>query len=211
MKYSKFSLLLIFLSVLCISCGGQRAVVPKNLAALDALPGESIYGYTYRCKTFLKCINTLRASGKTSAVIALREYIQGSSANASPIQIRKLMYVCRLVFENPTGWPQLGLETSEPAVNRDIAKLFPTFPMAISDGVPFMLIDGYSFGGISFESGVTDVYQCQHLPIFKWKIPVSGCRPAAQKLVASENFQKLYKNINDRIKMTQEVLDQAGQ
>ncbi|HEY5043924.1 MAG TPA: hypothetical protein VIK53_18275 [Verrucomicrobiae bacterium] len=193
----------------CNSCATQENKKAACLTAVENLPRGSVYGITYHCKDMVKCVNTLQQAGKSSALLALKEYVRKHAMPMEPLQDKKLMYVCRLLFINPKGWQQLGIGATVPETDDSIAKQFPLFPVAISDGTPFMLIDGHHIEGIGSESGARDVSQCEGFSIINAGLPTQGYKKAAQDLIQSELFQKLYKDPMAKDLMTQEILNQA--
>lgn len=201
-SYLAFSCLLILL----VSCAGPKARNASCLLAIERLPGKSIYALTYRCKDMVRCVNTLRHAGKTAAFQALQEYTLSDQAFRDPLQEEKLIYVCNILFVNPEGWSRLG---GEPETDETIAKSFPLFPVAMSDGVPFILIEGYVIGGFTGISGTGQVRKCFGLQTIDHDLSTTGFKKAAEDLVESGSFQRLYKNPRDRERMAEEILHQA--
>lgn len=202
--HCKLASLCLFFTI--VSCAGPKTQTSNCLVVLERLPGNSIYAFTYRCKDMVSCVNTLRQAGKVRALQALHQQILNNSQNYDPLQDKKLIYVCQILFVNLEGWSPLG---GEPKTDERIAKSFPLFPIAMSDGVPFLLIDGRVINGVPSVSGAGQVRKCEGLQIIDHDLPTTGFKKAAQDLIQSELFQKLYKDPREKDRMAQEILNQA--
>jgi hypothetical protein len=211
MKSHPHFLLLFVGIVICLSssCATQPAQKEKCLKALEDLPNGSYWAMSYRCKDMVKCVNTLRHAGKPQALAALTEYTQKHRFTIEPQTDRKLQWVCRLLFINPEGWPQLGIGATEAETNDSIARQYPFFPIAISDRVPFILSNGYPINGLSDQHGYSDVALCRSFSMVAADLPTVGYARAAKKLVQSELFQRLYKDPIEKEIMLEEILNQA--
>lgn len=159
----------------------------------------------------VKCVNTLRHAGKREALAGLTEFTQ--KHQDAPQMDDKLHWVCRLLFVNPKGWKQLGgIGSHDPnGFDEDVARRFPLFPIAMSDGVPFIISDGgYIFAGVPGPDffGWHDVALCHDFTMITADLPTRNFQKAANKLVQSELFQKLYPESNKQANMTYEILNQ---
>jgi hypothetical protein len=172
------------------------------------LPGNSVYAFTYRCKDMVPCVNTLRRAGKIGALQAMQQYVQIHKQSGNPLQEQMLIYVCQILFINPEGWAQLG---GDPETDESIAKSFPIFPIAMSDGVPFLLIEGHVIDGVPATSATEQLRKCEDLQVIGRDLPTKDFKKAAQDLIHTELFQNLYKNPHDRDRMAQEILNQADE
>jgi hypothetical protein len=200
--------ILLGLALSAISCVSERNSENSDVLSLDQLPSNSVYAYQYRCSNMVLCVNRFRKSGKTSALAALEKYSRAHPMVIEPLQDKKLMFVCRLLFVSPEGWRQLGTESEK--VNKDVAKQFPFFPIAISDGIPFVLTDGYHIDGMVAENGATDIRRCTNLELINSDLPTTGYKKAAESLIQSKAFKTLYVNPLDREQAAQEILNQAN-
>ena len=196
-----------YLLFACVSCTTPKTQNSNCLRAIERLPGNSIYAPTYRCKDMVQCINTLQEAGKCIALQALQQQELNNSVNGDPLQDQKLIYLCHLLFVNSNGWAQLG---GEPKTDKRVAKSFPSFPIAISDGVPFLLIDGRIIDGLPSVSGAGEVRKCSGLQTIDHGLPVRGFKNAARDLIQSESFQRLYLDPRDTSRMAEEIWNQAN-
>jgi hypothetical protein len=142
------------------------------------------------------------------AIQALERYNQLHPEGVGPLD-RKLIYLSRLLFVAPDGWPHLNLGRPVPETDNTIANQFPLFPVAISDGVPFVLVNGSQMAGVPSTTGAYDVQKCKDFQLIDHDYPTKGFEKAAQDLIQSELFQKLYKDPKDKEQMAQEILNQA--
>lgn len=156
----------------------------------------------------INCVNTLRHAGKSAAIQGLERYNQLHPEDVGPLD-RKLIHVCRLLFVAPDGWPHLNLGRPVPETDSKIANRFPLFPIAISDGVPFMLVNGNQMYGLPSTTCAYDVQKCRDFQLIDHYYPTTGFEKAAQDLIQSELFQNLYKDPKDKEQMAQEILNQA--
>ncbi len=96
----------------------------------------------------------------------------------------------------------------EPDVSEKATKAFPCYPIAISKGVPFFLVGGFTGSGFS---GATSrcLPDCETLPLIDKDLPTGGYAEAA-KLVASDEFKALYPDEKTRKEMAGMIAEQAG-
>jgi hypothetical protein len=93
-----------------------------------------------------------------------------------------------------------------------VAEKYPLFPLALMDGVPFLLVQDYQLSGAS-EPGASALKLCDKCEIITNALPQlqeSGYRQAASRLVRSDLFRRLYKDTNDLAAMTDMVMQQAA-
>ena len=123
----------------------------------------------------------------------------------------KIIALCRLLFCNTNGGPIPALGQLNPAIDMAVArKEFPLYPLAISDGVPFLLFKGMGGSG-RFTTGKETIKQCETLEMCTNKFAVNRFRAAAEKLIQSDAFRRLYKDQMGFEKMAQMVVDQCDE
>jgi len=142
----------------------------------------------------VQCVNGLRQLGKEKALATLREHIRLNGISGDPGEEQKLLLVCRLLFVNPDGWKYPRIGHPSPDVDWNVADKFPFFPIALSDGVPFLLLNGSMSGGWTSDTGSACVNLCGHFSIITNDLPQTGYKKAAQDLINSEAFRRLYIN-----------------
>jgi hypothetical protein len=161
----------------------QEQVDHGEFAFLKHAP--EIYGDTYQCGEIVQTVNQLRKLGKEKCLTALRKYVVSAENNET------VLIVCRLMFVNPKGWEPPHLGSSNPKINAKVAKQFPLFPIAISNGVPFLLIRGYDIGGVP-EQATKCLKLCEGLSLIEKDYPLTGYEKAARDLVQMDAFRLLY-------------------
>jgi hypothetical protein len=161
----------------------------------------SIAGHTYQCGEMVQVVNHLRKRGKEKSLAALREYLLDGGDND------KVLVICRLLFVNPKGWEFPILGAPVPEINEDASKTFPLFPVAISEGVPFLLVEGYTLNGKA-EPATECLKLCEGFALVKEDYLVSGYEKAARALIETKTFRGLYREADKR-EMVEMVLRQA--
>jgi hypothetical protein len=185
--------------VLIVLAGCQAQSTEQDVAMLKNLP--PINGSSYRCGEMVHVVNHLRHLGKERALTVLRDYL------ASRGDHDKVHIICRLLFINPKGWepPQLG--APQPDINEAAADEFPLFPIALSERVPFILVDGYSLEGAEeLAFGCLDL--CKRLEMIKEDYPTTGYELAAEALTRRGSFRQLFQK-EDQPRMAAMILRQA--
>jgi hypothetical protein len=172
---------------------------------LNKIPSNS--GCNYRCKDMIHVVNHLRHLGKDKALKVLNTYV----AEFPPVTPENVLLVCRLLFVKTNGWDILVPGVPEPAVNTNAFELFPLFPIAISEGIPFELVSGYHGDGFFGNPPKSCVKLCENLSIITSDLSAPNYEAAARELIQSKEFQQLYQNPVDERKMAEMVLLQAGQ
>jgi hypothetical protein len=179
-------------------------------AILRALPANCIWGYAYRCKDMVVCVNALKRIGKNRTLSAMKEYAAQVGDGRDPMDGEKLLLVCRILFINEKGWQTPALGQPVPANDWKYAEQYPLFPIAISEGVPFLLINGYRSGGMSRDMTPDACIQdCEKLSIRSQLIPEGNYKKAAEELINSKYFQQLYVDPKWKEIMTAEIRAQA--
>jgi hypothetical protein len=82
--------------------------------------------------------------------------------------------------------------------------------MAVSNGVPFLLIRGYRAGGFTGDSPEKTVELCEGFSLIPADLSETGYEKAAQELIKSEIFRKLYSTPEGRNEAADMLLVQAG-
>jgi hypothetical protein len=168
---------LIFLYFVCIAI--LFNALGSEQTELAILAGNSsIMGNLYNCDDMVKTINYLRRCGKGPALEILKGLIEDDKKQAKPDN-DNILLICRLLFVNPKGWEKPRLGYAFPSINTAAATNFPFFPLAISDGVPFLLVRGYGYQG------------------------------AAQSLTQSEAFKQLYADKESLKSATDMIVNQS--
>jgi hypothetical protein len=163
----------------------KQQVDKGDLAVLKTAP--LIDGDTYECGQMIRVVNHLRRLGKDKSLATLREYLEKNDGEHPKVHV-----FCRLLFANPKGWRPPGLGGPDPEVNAEVAKQFPLFPMAISNGVPFLVIRGYNLGGVQ-ESAWKSLKLCESLSLIEKDYPLAGYEQAAWDLLQTNSLRDLYK------------------
>ena len=186
--------------------------------------------YLYSCQGMVAMVNGLRHLGKGRALDILAQFDAQHTDVASQMRV---ICICRVLFLPPTeGWaepwgeyraavPNYMLDTGD--FKEKAKSKFPLYPMAISDGVPFLLTSGYSsaMGGrappIPDEANAT-VDRCRDLDMIQADRPTAGFVRAAERLISSDAFAGLLEgsdgeNADDRSKsaaqLEDDILNQA--
>jgi hypothetical protein len=121
-------------------------------ALIDEAP--SVNGLTFNPVTLIRAVNGLWRLGHAGAVATLREYIAAKSASMTipgdyGLTGERVVLVTRLLFvpndERYTGPPiRMGLPDFAPLDQAN----WGLFPLALSQDIPFLLVGGYSLGGL---------------------------------------------------------------
>jgi hypothetical protein len=166
---------------------------------LDRTP--SIAGNTYKCGQMVQVVNHFRKLGKEKSLTALRNYLANGGEND------KVLIICRLLFVNPKGWDAPILGEPSPSINEDAAKKFLLFPIALSNGVPFLLIEGYQLEGKA-ESAIACLKLCEGFALVNKDYSSADHEKAARALTQTKEFRQLYQE-TDRQAMTDMIQRQA--
>jgi len=187
-------------------CSSFCPLDTNAVALLSNAP--AIQGEWYRCGDMVRVVNCLRRLGKEQALAVLKYHLHQNGPGGPPSQEFKLHLVCRLLFVNPQGWKPPRLGHPLPGIEWKTAEQFPYFPLALSKGVPFLLLRGYASGAFTSDTGENCVKMCEGFALITADLPENGFPEAAQALVHTEAFQKLYST--DGLKeATRMVLAQA--
>ena len=193
-------LFLVYVVLLCGSSFGRDRQADKGEPAmLNKTP--AILGEQYQCGEMVQVVNHLRKLGKDKSLAALRGYLANDGDND------KVLVICRLLFVNPKGWDAPILGQPSPTINEDAAKRFPLFPVGLSNGVPFLLVEGYSLKGKA-ESAVACLKLCEGFALVKEDYASTDYEKAARALIKTDAFRQLYQEA-DRQGMADMILRQA--
>jgi hypothetical protein len=143
------SLLAVLFSVFLLPRIGQCQIA--DLARNQLTPS------TYDSATILKTANELIAAGQTKAHESLLAYANNSSQPDSwGYRDQYVTWLCLLLYEPKS---RIGLKTplfgapnfpfGYDGKGYEDPDLWPKFPLAISQGVPFELVEGYTLGGLA--------------------------------------------------------------
>jgi hypothetical protein len=157
----------------------------------------------------VRAVNRLRAMGKEQALAALRNHLRTVGTTGDPMQGKKVLLVCRLLFANPAGWHAPRLGHPEPDVDLRTAERFPLFPIAVSRGVPFLLVRGYASGGRSEDTPQKCVEFCEGLSLITADLREEGFQKAAGDLIKTDLFQGLYLDPKSKREATEMIMRQA--
>jgi hypothetical protein len=114
---------------------------PSTDISVDSLPAPTISAY--RCDPYIECAAKFQALGKERALPVLRQL-----AKSTGRRDHRVILLCRMLFSNrpdkPLSRPALGAG----GFPRGDSSSWPDEPLAIVDGVPFLIVFGYSLGGV---------------------------------------------------------------
>ena len=158
----------------------------------------------YRADYLIRAVNHLRKLGREEALRALKNYAKQTEHQEN----EKIFLICRCLFKNPRGWKQPILGRPSPLIVSDNTRKFPLFPLAIKNGVPFLIVEGYELQG-SPELVDGCMQLCGHLPLISEDMPETNLKEAAQRLVTSKEFKELYAKPDYAENMAKLVILQA--
>lgn len=198
MRMITHSILLFSFLFFCNSLFGQD----PNLEILKKMPQP--FSTAYHCDDMVQVVNGLRKVGKEQAIRTLEIDLRENASDD-----KKVLLICRLLFQNPAGWPPPRLGMAIPDVGTNGMAKFPIFPWAISQRVPFLLVTGYRLGGRG-ESASKCLDLCRGFPLVSDDLADKNYELAAHALIGSEEFKRIYNSDNDRFEMEKVILNQAG-
>jgi len=168
-----------------------------------------ISGYRYHSDAMVESVNGLRRLGKEKALAILKQYDR-ETGSAHPEEWHKLFVLCRLLFVNPQGWTPPALGHPDPEIDWSQTRQFPMFPLALSDGVPFLLVSGFTVGGYSPNTPDKCIELCEGFSLVAADLSVTNHLDAAINLVQSDKFKHLYSNTNASWETSGMVMEQAN-
>jgi hypothetical protein len=204
-----------FLTAFAYLCvGDASSTSPTTARASRDLSKDKVIGMLERLQTqghvfssqgMVEIVNELRHLGKDKALEALGEYyaVQSDVAGAHEMRELNVVCVCRVLFVPPNGiWQELWFDSpgmnnlDGPGYNPAGRRGFPMYPMALSEGFPFLLITGWERpngrSGPIPDEGKRHLQICSTLSMISKDLPTSGFDTAAQKLVDSNAFKGLF-------------------
>jgi len=182
---------------------GEDLDSPKQI--LERIP--PIYGDLYRTEDLVNVVNNLRSLGKEKAIRELREFVKRTNAKGDGKR-NGVFLVCRCLFENPYGWvpPNIGRES--PPLAQESLEKWPYFPLAFSDGVPFLITQGYSLGGRG-EQPEHLLDACEKLQLVRKGLPTTGYDDADRTLIKDAKFSETFPDDVTRKRVSAMLLKQA--
>ena len=192
----------LYLLVALLAFSSMELSAADELQILKDAP--PISASSYRAAHLIRAVNHLRTLGKEEAIRLLRNYAKQTHHTHN----EKIFLICRCLFKNPRGWNQPILGRPSPLIVSENAKRFPLFPLAIKNGVPFLLVEGYELQG-SPELVDGCIQLCGHLPLISEDMPEINLKEAARQLVASKEFKELYAKPDRAEDMARLVILQA--
>jgi hypothetical protein len=198
-RIKQVRMIVMILSLALMGCGCPKDrlaatsdKVPTAEEAVRLLEVLRFNGDDYDCGQTAQVLNTFRRLGKDRSLLVLSEYLKGESDSQKEKTVASM---CALLFvPPPSGW-RLPFGTF-PEVHEDRTFDFPLFPMAISDGVPFMVVATYGFNGSGIfpEAGKDMIKSCSGLEMVRTDFRTSGFGKAAEDLITSKRFKLLYQD-----------------
>jgi hypothetical protein len=155
-----------------------------------------VEGEAFCCDSIVRVVNGLRRLGKEGALNAMRLYLAEPNNNADPERSDKVLIICRLLFVNPEGWKHPGLGHPFPEFNQDAIDKNPLFPLILSDGIPFLLVNSYGGSGYTDDTGDKCLQICEGFTLITKEIPEMGYTHAAYVLIESDDFKASYADTN---------------
>ena len=160
----------------------------------------------YCCVDYVRVVNHLRHLGKFQALKVLE-----ADRRESFDEELKIHLICRMLFLNPAGWKPPRSGVPFPNVGTGAMAKFPLFPLAISKGIPFVLIKGYELDGRG-ESAAKCLELCHDFPVETRDLAENASQDyesAARALIKSDDFKWLYIPQGAWSSMSKEILNQA--
>ncbi|MGH3923999.1 MAG: hypothetical protein ACRDTT_14210 [Pseudonocardiaceae bacterium] len=122
-----------------------------QLALVHQAPG--LDGAAFDPLPVIRAVNSLWRLGEHKALRMLRAYTElavegGVALDGEAFDDQRVIVLARLLFEPPEGGvlppPRVGVPDIYPRSPDD----WPRFPLATKDDVPFLVVGGYSLGGL---------------------------------------------------------------
>ena len=181
---------------------GSTAIAEANEPlAVPIAEAPIIAGWDYRTSDLVRVVNSLRRIGKEKSLRLLWKYNESSDRD----RVDRIVLVCQSLFVNKQSWrtPSLGEPVS--IMQQEHIKKFPSFPLAISEGVPFLVVEGYRIGGMRAENADQLLQQCETLPIISEDLPTFKHFKAAKALFGSQGFRDLF-STQEQFEYAQEMV-----
>lgn len=178
------------------------AQAQTDLSVFQCMPKAN--GYRFRCGALAIVVNHLRCAGKDEAIRLLAEFDEVTDGRFN----NELILICRCMFENLNSWKPICFGEPVPKVNSEAVKKFPDFPLAFSDGIPFLLVRGYNLAGKGDNLSEYLVH-CKQLHFRESDLPTSGYKEATLHLIERKEFQQLYESAATTEEMIELIQKQA--
>jgi len=189
--------------LLITSC--TRAIAQtSDFALLNTIPSNS--GFDFRSEKMIRVVNHLRHLGKDQALLVLSNYVQ----EVGPVTPENVVLICRVLFVNSNSWTIQLPGTPNNVVNANIIGKFPLFPVALSEGVPFLLVEGYRGSGFFGNPPAACVEYCKGLQMISADLTNTNYEAASQSLMGSKEFKELYNDPSDESWIAFMIQRQAG-
>jgi hypothetical protein len=187
--------LFLTLTVSFLSCSSHS----KHDFRIETCP--SISGGDYAPDKTLYAANILIKMGESDAYMILKSEAKkkiGGGIISVDTQIRdeRIAILCTLLYRTESPKPLRPPMFGGPDMPYWSMKHvdWPCFPLAISDGVPFLLVSGYDLGGVP-ESGSAYLKYCKKNGTFRTKAykipPRQKAEKALEKLFSSTRWKKI--------------------
>jgi hypothetical protein len=168
-----------------LGAGGKSGAPPKavGLAELLSLPDEE-----YRAEPYLRAAGSLQALGEEKACSLL-----GKLASKDRYPYTRTLSLCRMLFEaKPRSTFRRAYIGAAVFLGGTEYGDWPLEPIAVVDGVPFLITKGYNLGGQP-ERPLAYVRYCMEecrWNTFKFKVkPKEEMRKALEKLLSSRKLK----------------------
>jgi len=123
---------------------GQDAAMERGLDLLRDLPGFA--GHAFNPADVVRCVNHLQRSGIGLTMAVLHAY----AGQVGDSDVQNVLLAARVLFSSESDSPRLPeLDLGWPDPEPPAGAHFPRFPIAVYQGIPFLLIGGYLLGGES--------------------------------------------------------------
>jgi hypothetical protein len=183
--------------VLPQSVGAVKITGPDPLSpALQAICGAPSVGQKgFNPAALVRAVNHLQALGKDRAIAELRaflkiaracQFVERDPANIDTSDRDCVFLIVRLLFEpaDPKGqrpWLRVGRMLPSPAA--EDKALWPLFPLALQDDIPFIVMDFIDSGWVAKDPGIHVDWAEKH-----GKLRARPLRPADDPLRAAEDL-----------------------
>jgi hypothetical protein len=170
--------------------------LPRTLQLINAAPGLSTD--TYDPVALVRAVNHLHSLGKEKVLAALREFngiaegnpwaVPGAERDPANIDTSDVTCIClivRLLFEPAwqAGAPPLVASTGFPPPPAQDEKLWPLYPLALQDDLPFLL-----FPGVACVPAIPPIGELLRWAECNGKLRTRPLRPADNPLVAVDRL-----------------------
>jgi hypothetical protein len=162
---------------------------PAHVAALQAIhQAPRIDGSSFDPAALRRAVDALRPLGRDTALDVLQTYdeLARSHPGQDDLDAQRIFLIVRLLCDPVTplaiGAPSRALPAGFTA--------WPRFPLVEQDGVPFLLVTGYTLAGKA-ESPLVHVRACREHGALRAEIAAGAPEPAAEALIASPAWHEV--------------------